>query len=315
MKIVDLHSDTMLGCWDGSLSSLRKNNGHIDLEKLKKGGSLCQFFALYIDWPDYKDLSPYEIYCGMLETFKREMSSNADVISQVYNYSDIVKNEAEGKLSALLAIEDGACFEGRIERVQQAYDQGVRHVGIMWNFENEIGFPCSADDVLHGKGLKKFGFEVIEEMSRLGMIVDLSHSSKGVFMNVAAMKKMPLVASHSCARALRNHQRNLDDEQLKLLGESGGVMGLNYEGMFLNENCNPFTYDRAIVHMKHIIDKAGIESLAFGSDSDGLKTLGEMGDFSNYPVFIERMENHFTGREIDLISHGNALRLIRDVLK
>ena len=315
MKIVDLHSDTMWGCWNGRLSSLRKNNGHIDLEKLQKGGSLCQFFALYIDWPNHKELRPYEIYCGMLETFKNEMASNADVIVQAYNYNDIVKNKADGKISAILAIEDGACFEGRIERVQQAYDQGVRHVGIMWNFENEIGFPCSADDRLHGKGLKKFGFEVIEEMNRLGMIVDLAHSSKGVFMDVAAMKNIPLVSSHSYARTVRNHHRNLDDEQLKQIGESGGIVGIGYDGTFLNYDCFPFTYDRAIEHMKHIVDKAGIESLAFGSDSDGLETLGELGDFSNYPVFIERMEKHFTGREIDLISYGNALRIIRDVIK
>lgn len=315
MRIVDLHCDTLMGGWQNPAWKLRENEGHIDLMKLKDGQSLCQLFAVWISRSAMETTNPYDYYRALVDVYHREMDANTDLILKARSWQEIMDNKAAGKMSGMLSIEDGVCFEGKIERVAEAYRDDVRMVGLLWNYENEIGYPCRDDREEHLRGLKPFGFEVIEEMNRLGMIIDLSHSSEGVFYDVAKHSRQPFIASHSCARALCNHRRNLDDAQLKMLGEKGGVVGLNFYNCFLNEDDSPFTFDRAAEHCKHIADKAGIEALALGSDFDGIDETGEMVDFRNMPVLLDRLNKYFTMDQIDMIAGGNILRLMKDVLK
>ena len=315
MRIVDFHCDTLMGGWQNPDWKLRENEGHIDLMKLKEGQALCQLFAVWISRKAMETTNPYEYYRTLVDIYQREMDANTDLIRKARSWQEIMDNKAAGKMSGMLSIEDGVCFEGKIERVEEAYNDDVRMVGLLWNFENEIGYPCRDDREEHLRGLKPFGFEVIEEMNRLGMIIDLSHSSEGVFYDVAKHSKQPFIASHSCARALCGHRRNLDDAQLKLLGEKGGVVGLNFYNYFLNDDESQFTFDRAAEHCKHIADKAGIEALALGSDFDGIDETGEMVDYRNMPVLLDRLNKYFTMDQIDLIAGGNALRIMKEVLK
>ena len=315
MRIVDLHCDTLLWGWQNPDWKLKDYEGHINLAKLKEGGALCQTFAVYIDRKAMETTSPYDFYRAQVAAYHREMDANTDLILRARSWQEIMDNKAAGKMSGFLSIEDGVCFEGKIERVEEAYRDDVRMVGLLWNFENEIGYPCRDDREEHLRGLKPFGFEVIEEMNRLGMIIDLSHSSEGVFYDVAKHSNQPFIASHSCARALCNHRRNLDDAQLKIVGEKGGVVGLNFYNCFLNEDGSPFTFDRAVEHCKYIADKAGIEALALGSDFDGIEETGEMVDYRNMPVLLDRLNKYFTMDQIDMIAGGNALRVMKDVLK
>ena len=314
MEIVDLHCDTMLNCWRDPAWKLRENQGHLSLSKMKQGGGLCQFFAVWISRREMETISPYDLFCQVADRYDEEMAANSDLILPAYTRADILRNKEEGKLSGVLAIEDGVCLEGRLERVQEFYDRGVRLITLLWNYENEIGFPCRDDQEEHMRGLKPFGFDVVEEMNRLGMLIDMSHSSEGVFYDVARVSKQPFLASHSCAKALCGHRRNLTDDQLKVLGEKGGVVGLNFEETFLNDDGSAFTFDRAVEHCVHIADKAGIEALALGSDFDGIEHTGEMVDYSNYPLLIDRLNKVFTMDQIDMIAHENALRLIGDVM-
>ena len=314
MRIIDLHCDTLMNGWNKPEWKLRENSGHIDLMKLKEGESLCQCFAIWISRRAMKTVSPYDYYCQLLEIYNREMDANKDLILRAKTCQDIMDNKAAGKMSGMLTIEDGVCLEGKIDRVQEFFDDGVRMIGLLWNHENEIGFPNFDDREENLQGLKPFGIEVVEEMNRLGMIIDLSHSSEGVFYDVAKYSKKPFIASHSCARALCNHKRNLDDAQLKVLGEAGGIIGLNFYNTILNEDASPFTFDRAVEHCRHIADKAGIEALALGSDFDGIDVTGEMEDYRNMPVLLDRLNKVFTMDEIDKIANGNVLRLMKDVL-
>lgn len=315
MKVVDLHCDTLMGGWQNPDWKLRENEGHIDLMKLKDGGSLCQIFAVWISRKAMETVNPYDYYRGLVDVYHREIDANPDLILKARSWQDIMDNKAAGKMSSMLSIEDGVCFEGKIERVEEAYKEDVRMVGLLWNYENEIGYPCRDDREDHLRGLKPFGFEVIEEMNRLGMIIDLSHSSEGVFYDVAKHSRQPFIASHSCARALCGHRRNLDDAQLKMLGEKGGVVGLNFYNCFLNDDDSQFTFDRAVEHCRHIADKAGIEALALGSDFDGIGETGEMVDYRNMPVLLDRLNKEFTMDQIDMIAGGNALRVMKEVLK
>jgi membrane dipeptidase len=242
------------------------------------------------------------------------MEENKEVIRPVYSVSDIEKNRQEGMLSAFLTVEDGVFLDGKMERLEEAYEKGVRLLTLMWNFENSLGFPCKDDAQEHQKGLKPFGIQVVERMNQLGMIVDVSHMSEGGFYDVAKYSKKPFVASHSCARALCNHRRNLTDDQLKTLGNAGGVVGVNFERSFLKEGSNRATFDQIISHLLYMKDKAGIEALGFGSDFDGIEDNGELVNYSGFTPLLEQMEKHFTDDEIDLICNGNVLRLMKDVI-
>ena len=313
--IIDAHCDTIMQVTYEKNHKLRENDGHISLMKLKEGDSLCQFFALYID-KKYTDLkSPYEVFLDMYKVYIEQIDSNKDLILPAYSADDIIKNHEMGKMSSMLAIEDAVCLEGKIERVDEFFSKGVRAMTLVWNNENELTFPnsCVAKD--HMKGLKPFGFEAVERMNRLGMLVDVSHLSEGGFYDVAKCSKKPFIATHSCARALCNHQRNLTDYQLKTLGKAGGVVGVNFESSFLKENSKYGTYVQIVKHTRYMVDKAGIEAVGFGSDFDGIPIAGEIEDFRGFPKLIDLLSEHLTDDEIDMISHKNMLRILRDNLK
>ena len=191
---------------------------------------------------------------------------------------------------------------------------GVRLLTILWGYENSMGFPCSDDSEINMKGLKPFGIEVVEKMNELGMIIDTSHLNEGGFYDVAKYSKQPFMATHSCSKQLCNHRRNLTDHQLKTLAEKGGVAGINFECSFLKEGSDRATFDQVIEHLLHMKNVAGIETIGFGSDFDGIDDNGEMVNYGGFTPLIERMEGKFTCDEIDKITHLNALRVMKDVL-
>ena len=314
MRIIDMHCDTLLAGWRKPERSFYDGDTSINLKLLKENGSLLQFFAMYLSRNEMKTMDSYDILKGIYGYYQTQMEKYSDIIKPVYSAQDVLENEKKGLLSSLLTVEDGVFIDGKIERVQEVYDMGVRLITLMWNFENSVGFPCSDDPEAHLKGLKPFGIEVVEKMNELGIIIDVSHMSEGGFYDVARYSKKPFVASHSCARALCNHRRNLTDDQLKTLGNAGGIAGVNFECSFLKEGSNCATYDQIIEHLLYMKDKAGIDAVGFGSDFDGIEDNGELVNYSGFKTLLERMEGKFTYDEIDKICRENALRVIKDVI-
>lgn len=317
-NIVDLHCDTLMELYLKN-NDLQHYNGHINLEKLRAGGSLVQCMAIFI--PTHDSAARYGItedaysyFRHVVDVFRREMAANSDVIRPVLCYEDIMKNKADGKLSAMLTIEDGVAVDGRLERLQEFYDQGVRMIALTWNYENSIGFPNSRDPEKHMLPLKPFGLEAIAKMDELGMIIDVSHLSEGGFWDIVKHGKKPFVASHSCARALSDHSRNLTDEQLRALGEKGGVCGVNFCTSFLRLDGEETTVADIVRHARHIADKAGIEAVAMGSDFDGIGSKLEFGDFAGFPMIVDGLSKAFSSADVDKICHDNALRVIREVV-
>ena len=244
---------------------------------------------------------------------ERFWAEHKELIRPVRCAADIKENMDAGRISAMLTLEDGVCIDGRMERVQQLYDRGVRMIALTWNYENSIGFPNSVDPKLHALGLKPFGFEVVERMGELGMIVDVSHLSEGGFFDVAEAVKGPFAASHSCARALCGHSRNLTDRQLRVLGDHGGVCGVNFYSSFLTGT--DFTaIDDILRHMEYIADKAGIEAVALGSDFDGIDYGLEFGGYAGMTRLVEAIAARFGSGNADRICYENALRVMRDVI-
>lgn len=317
MRIFDLHCDTLLEIYLNN-KSLRDYCGHINLDKLKEGRALVQCFAAFLPTHDAAEesgvtLPPYEIFNDMADLFDAQMSSCPDKIAPARSYADIKRNAAEGRMSAVLTVEDAVLLDGKIERVDELYRRGVRMAALTWNYENSLGFPNSQDSAQHARPLKDFGLETVARMNELGIIVDVSHLSEGGFWSVAEHSKRPFIASHSCARALCDHSRNLTDAQLRAIAEHGGICGVNFYSAFLNGSNYSANAD-IVRHMRYIKNAAGIETVALGSDFDGIDCELELRDYSHLDELIAAMSRAFTDDEIDLILNGNALRVFKDAV-
>lgn len=322
MKVVDMHCDTIGELWKaekaGKPISLRSNSLHIDLEKMQKGDYLLQNFAMFVFLGREKD--PLVNVLEMIDVYNRAMAENADLIAPVLKYEDIEKNRAAGKLSGMLTIEEGAVLKGNPYVVRSLYQLGVRMLTLTWNFENEIGYPntivkAKDYDPSRHYGLKPEGIEIVREMNRVGMIVDVSHLGDDGFWDVVKYCDGPFVASHSNARAVCNHTRNMTDDMIRALADKGGVMGLNFCGDFLNPNGKSRVEDM-VRHAKHIINIGGSDILGLGTDYDGIDGDLELDHCDKMPLLAQEMEHQgFSTQQIEKIFHGNVLRLYREVLK
>lgn len=312
MPFIDLHCDTVMGLMEaGDHVGLRRNSLNVDIEKLKAGGSLAQFFALFVDMQECQD--PLEYGLKMADRFYTEMHKNSGDIALALNYHDVEHNRANDKISAFLTIEEGGVLKGDLAQLRNFYRLGVRLITLTWNYPNELGFPNIKEDY-RGKGLTAFGCEVVREMNRLGMIIDVSHLSDQGFYDVAKLSSKPFIASHSNARAITNHSRNLTDDMIKVLAGKGGIVGINFARDFLGSAAIS-RVDDMVRHIKHIRSVGGIEVVAVGSDFDGINPELEIKHFGEIGKLINALEeNGLKEDEIDKICCKNALRVIQECL-
>jgi len=318
----------------GEDCGLRSNFLMLDLERLQKSDYLVQNFALFVDRKKACSGS-FATVKELIQVFKQEMKRNGDLIAEVHNVEEILENKCAGRLSALLTVEEGGVCEGKLSNLYELYDQGVRMMTITWNYKNELGYPnyngngdLYVPDTEHG--LTKTGAAFVEEMERLGMIVDVSHLSDAGFYDVLSITKKPFVASHSNARAVCGVARNLSDDMIRKLGERGGVAGLNFSVDFLREHdtgkgCdarNPENWGLGyaslldiVRHAKHIAKVGGIECVGFGSDFDGIPLHPELAGAEGMPVLIEELKKAgFYESEVDKICYQNVMRVYKEVL-
>lgn len=312
MPVIDLHCDTIMGLMEaGEDAGLKHNSLNVDIVKLKKGGSLAQFFALFVDMKEC--INPLEHGLKMADRFHLELAKNISDISLALNIEDLKRNKAENKISAFLTLEEGGVLKGSLSHLRNFYRLGVRLVTLTWNYPNEIGYPNIMEEYRQ-KGLTEFGFSVVHEMNRLGMIIDVSHLSDKGFYDVARASAKPFVASHSNARAITNHSRNLTDDMIKLLADKGGIIGINFAREFLGAAAISRVEDM-IRHIKHIKNVGGLDVLAVGTDFDGISPEIEIQDFGEMGKLVDALEkNGFPADEIDKICYKNALRVIEECL-
>lgn len=240
-------------------------------------------------------------------------------LAKVCSYKELKQNEAEGKISAFLTVEEGGVLNGHTGRVKELYERGVRLITPMWNYENCLGYPNSADVSVMSKGLKTFGIEAVEQMSELGMIIDVSHASDGTFEDILTYTKKAdrsqgmVVASHSNCRALCRHPRNLTDDMIRKLAEAGGISGLNFYGYFLNENGASRICDMA-EHILHMIKIGGSEFPAIGTDFDGFDGVEvlEISKAEEMEKLWEALKKKgIAESQLDKIWCGNTERILR----
>jgi len=311
MQIIDLHCDTMMHLIDQPQLKLKKNNLSVDIHKLKAGNGLAQFFALYIDLAEHPNA--LQRCLSMLDVFYQQIEANSADIALARNYQEMRVLQQAGKISAFLTIEEGGVLQGHLENLRNFYRLGVRLMTLTWNYPNEIGYP-NCEKRYQIQGLTEFGQQVVHEMNSLGMIIDVSHLSDQGFYDVAHLSSKPFVASHSNARTVRDHGRNLTDEMIVLLARKGGVMGINFSGNFLGGSAISKVEDMA-AHIKHIYQVGGIDVLALGTDFDGIEYTLEIANMAEIHKLFEALsKNGFTANQIEKIAYKNALRVIQDCL-
>ena len=312
MNFIDMHCDTIYKLMDDPRFKLYKNNFSIDIEKMKKANYKAQFFAIFVDAEETPNRLDRAL--SMANRFYVAMEKNTEYIKLATNYEELKHNESQGKISAFLTIEEGGVLEGDISNLKKFYDLGVRLITLTWNFKNEIAYPAY-DRVNNNKGLTPFGIEVIEQMNNLQMIIDVSHLSDGGFYDVVKYSKYPFVASHSNARTVQNHQRNLTDEMIKILANRGGVTGINFCTEFLAED-RISKVEHMVNHIKHIKNIGGVDVVALGTDFDGIHSKVEIEDASQMGKLVYALEKeNFSADEIEKICYKNIERVIKDTLK
>ncbi len=332
MKVFDMHCDTLSAIMydrkNNKHSELRQNDHHLDLMKMKKGGYLLQCFAVYIN----KEYSENVLLDGMklVDIFYEELEKNKDIISQVKRYADIETNMRTGKMSALLSGEEGDICAGSLEMLRNYYRLGLRMMTLTWNHESELAYPNYVVYDSDGsftynseasKGLKEKGFEFIAEMERLGIVIDVSHLSDAGFWDIYDNTSKPFVASHSNARAMTPHVRNLTDDMIRAFGQRGCVTGLNYCGAFLNSDGKggvdaASRIEDMVRHVKYITNLGGIDVMALGSDFDGIGGKLELVDASYMPGLADALvKAGFSENDVEKIFYKNALRVFKECMR
>ncbi len=323
MKIADMHGDTIYLLQkqrrEGINCELVRNHLHMDIEKMQKADYLLQNFALFVDQGECND--PYEEAMSEYKIFAEEIEKNKTKISQVRCYEDILKNQQEGKLSALLTLEEGEICLGEIKKLEEFYSYGVRMMALTWNYDNSLctananKIPFRRNYSGNREGLTETGVEFVERMEELGMIPDVSHMSDEGIEDMLKVSKKPFVASHSNARSLCNHPRNLTDDFLKRMGEKGCVIGTNFASAFLKENTDYSKNEWIADHILYMVNNAGIESVGFGTDFDGISCGLELENCSNMQMLAEILKMRGMSEEqIERVFYKNVLRLYKELL-
>ena len=308
--MIDLHCDTIMQLLDHPDSGdLYRNTWKIDIEKLQKAHSKVQDFALFINLGKTND--PYGRYEEMRNLCTTQIHLYGEHIQHVLSYQDVESVYESGKIGALMSIEEGGVLGGDLDKLKQAYKDGVRLITLTWNYPNGLGEPHCGEQ---HKKLTPKGIEFVEVMQDLGIIVDCSHLNDAGTEQLGDILDVPFVASHSNAREVTAHTRNLPDNLIKLIANKGGVIGLNFAQSFLG--ISPVSRIEDIVkHGLYLINKGGEDVVALGTDFDGIKPNTEIKDASEmHRLYDAFKEVGLSVEQCEKLFWKNADRLLKEIL-
>lgn len=307
---VDAHCDTIVKLYERGECMKDAPGMQLDLKRLEAFPGAVQFFAVWLDPVFYA--IPMRQTMKYIAFYHRQMEENAGSIRHVNTFSDILRNKEQGKLSAVLSLEGGEALEGELSSLEIYHKLGVRAMTLTWNHRNALADGAAENAT--GGGLTRFGREAVREMERLNMLVDLSHISDAGFWDVEKLTQKPFIASHSNARAVCPHARNLTDDMLRALAAKGGVAGLNFYPSFLRESGEAGIED-IIRHASHMLDVMGEDHVGLGSDWDGIGTTpADLRHAGEMAGLFARMEQEFGAEITEKIREGNFLRVLRECL-
>lgn len=322
---------------------------HTDIARLQQGNVGAQFWSVYVPSSTMKKGTSLTDTVQQIDLVKAMVKRYPDTFQLALSYDDIIEAREAGKIASLIGIEGGHSIENSIQNLRRLHKMGARYMTL--THSDTLDWADSATDEARHGGLSLFGEEVVREMNRLGMLVDISHVSPDSMKDAIRVSKAPVIFSHSSARAVADHVRNVPDDVLKLTRENRGVVMVNFfSGFIVPESARrmsamfdvmrdlkakypdekqyreemrkwsnknkvlPGTVHDLVDHIDHIRKVAGVDCVGIGSDYDGVSTLpSQLEDVSTYPVITQELLNRgYKKEEILKIMSGNIMRVIRE---
>lgn len=315
MFICDCHCDTLTELYNKN-ASLYENEQHFDIKRQIALGGGLQFCAIYVPTEVFRYQGGLRYTLCLLDKYNQEIKKlheNGIDVLQVRTAED-AGNVLKHKAATLLAIEEGGAIDGSLEALRCLYELGVRAMTLTWSNRNDIADGINEEAT--GSGLTIFGKQVVAEMNRLGMLVDVSHISTAGFWSVMETSTKPIIATHSNAKSLCSHPRNLNDEQIKALAQNGGLAGITFAGQFLEEDWRNACIESVYKHIDYMLNLIGNDDhIGFGSDFDGISHPPyNIQGVQDYKPLIEYLSKYYSDETINKITHQNVINLLQKVL-
>ena len=343
--VVDTHSDDIGWVLDRGEELAEDTDGRqVTFPKMRQGGVTAQYFAAWSNPQRYSQGAAIRRTIDFIDALRQTCERNADQIEIARTAADIRRLKAEDKLAAIVCVEGGHSIDDDLGVLRAYYDLGARYMTLTHN--NTNNWADGIGDAPRSDGLSDFGRDVVREMNRLGMIVDISHVAVKTFWDTVEATEQPIMASHSNASSLCAHPRNMSDDQLRAVGEGNGVMCATFvpefvsEGMrrqleamdaypvmaFDTQHVGPFddpvqglalpSYTEVVDHIDHMVEVAGIDHVGLGSDFGviGFTPTG-LEDCSKFPLLTEEMlRRGYSDADVRKVLGENVLRVMEDVI-
>ena len=321
--IFDIHGDIWTDVTIKSLEGQRNIIRNHHLDRFKKGDMTGGIFVVWTDPPN--DKRPSERLKETILAMSKEIHDSIDFLQVMLRTDDFNQAVKENKLAVMLGLEGISSIGENLDMLYALYQFGFRHVSLTWNEENALATGAGGN---RNRGLTEKGAEAVRIINDLGMILDVSHANDQTFYDIMAITDGPVIASHSNARVLCDVPRNLTDDQIKMIGNRNGLVGINAFHQFVDLNPEHRTVDRLIDHLEHIVDLIGIERVALGFDffeylssettgsfaSDANTTKG-LEDFSKTANLMSKLKKRgFSDVDLQKIAHENFLDLASRVI-
>lgn len=309
---IDTHCDTPMGFSRGGTVGAR-NRQQVSIPKMTEGFLDAQFLAAFLSQKELDDASmkaAVEKCQGIIDDIYKDVAKYPEFCGIARTEEEAVRLKAEGKKAFFIGIENGYGIGNDISNIKKYYDQGVNYITLCHSSDNAIcnSSTRTADE---NKGLTDFGRKVVKEMNKVGMVIDLSHASMGTFWDVMKESKMPVVCTHSGAKDVFFHDRNLNDDQLRALAKNGGVIQICIFAGYMSPDRTKTSIDDVVAHIDHCVKVAGIDHVGIGSDFDGGGgVLGCKGSNDMIRITVKLLEKGYTEEQIGKIWGGNFFRVL-----
>jgi microsomal dipeptidase-like Zn-dependent dipeptidase/gamma-glutamyl-gamma-aminobutyrate hydrolase PuuD len=305
---LDTHCDTPMFFPQGVDFGSRDERLLVDLHKMTEGHQDATIMVAYLPQPTEQ---PTDFADRIFDKIETIVTSHQSYLALARTPNDLWENKHNGRKSIMLGIENGIALDGKLDNLKYFAERGIVYITLCHNGDNDICDSAKGNQTHNG--ISAFGKEVVREMNRLGIMVDLSHASEKSFYDALEISKLPIVCSHSSCRALCDHPRNLTDEQMHALAKKGGVMQITLYHGFLRSD-GEATIEDAIAHLEHAIEVMGIDHVGLGTDFDGDGGIRGLADSSELLNFTRRlMARGYAEKDIQKIWGGNFLRVMAQV--
>jgi len=314
--VLDLHADTAklmdkLGYdlavrHERPLPAIANVFGHVDLPRMREGGVAGQFFSFWTAPTPERGCTRAVV--AQLDALDAAMAKHPEQLRWTRTGADVRAAKASGRISALGGIEGGQALEGMLDAIEPFSRRGVRYLGLLHFSKNAIGRPAKGRGMDAAEGLTGFGRDVVRECERCGVIVDLAHINRRGFMEALELSTLPAMVSHTGVLGVHEHWRNIDDPQLRAVAENGGCVGIIFSKRYLGSA----SIESVVDHLLHVIDVAGEDVPALGSDFDGFvvppRGLEDIAALPNLTVALSR--RGIATRVLEKILGGNVMRVL-----